>query len=77
MGFFKRLRALAPGASGVSLAERWRAGLGALLAIGLTSALSHWLHTDAAAVWLVAPMGASAVLLLALPSRTRTCGAEA
>ena len=72
MHLFKRLCAFTPGASGVSLVERWRAGLGALLAIGLTSALSHWLHTDVRAVWLVAPMGASAVLLLALPSSPLT-----
>ena len=72
MNLLARLRELSPEASGVSVVERWRTGLGALVAIGLTSVLSHWLQADAASVWLVPPMGASAVLLLALPSSPLT-----
>ena len=44
--------------------ERWRAALGAGLGILLTELLSHALGAPA----LIAPMGASAVLLFALPA---------
>lgn len=67
-----RLRALWPEAHFVGVAEPWRAALGALIAIGLTSALSQWFQPGPAGLWLVAPMGASAVLLLALPSSPLT-----
>lgn len=65
----ERLRSLAPPASSVSLHEKLRATLGALLAVLLTGAFTHVMpgHGPASA-WLVAPMGASAVLLFVLPS---------
>jgi len=66
------LRSLWPEAHAVSQAEPWRAALGAVLAIGLTGLISHGLVPELAPAWLVAPMGASAVLLLALPSSPLT-----
>lgn len=49
--------------------ERWRALLGAGLGICLTALVSRWLMVPAlTATWLVAPMGASAVLLFAAPA---------
>jgi CBS domain-containing membrane protein len=66
------LRSLWPQAPSVSQTEQWRSGLGAVLAIALTGWLSHWLVPEPNWAWLVAPMGASAVLLLALPSSPMT-----
>lgn len=68
-----RLRALGPQPSSVSLHEKLRATLGALLAVLLTGAFTHFMpgHGQASA-WLVAPMGASAVLLFVLPSSPMT-----
>ena len=65
-------RSLWPETTLVSRAEQWRAALGAMLAIALTAWLSHALEPKNTTVWLVAPMGASAVLLLALPSSPLT-----
>ena len=49
--------------------ERWRAFLGASLGILLTALVSRWLLDPAVpATWLVAPMGASAVLVFAAPA---------
>ncbi|SAK91174.1 HPP family protein [Caballeronia fortuita] len=49
--------------------ERLRAGLGALIGIALTGGLAHLLIGDASATpFLIAPMGASAVLLFAVPA---------
>ena len=49
--------------------EWLRGALGALLGIGLTAALCRWLlGADPAAVWLIAPMGATTVLLFAVPA---------
>lgn len=54
----------------VSAGERLRAALGATLGIGITAALAHALATfwHWPLAWLVAPMGASAVLVFALTS---------
>jgi CBS domain-containing membrane protein len=58
-----------PALTSVDRAERLRACVGALLGILLTSWLSAKLGGhQAASVWLIAPMGASAVLLFALPA---------
>jgi CBS domain-containing membrane protein len=67
--FWRAWGALAPA---VSPGEAWRATLGAALAITLTGLLSQWLQPAGSAIWLVAPMGASTVLLLALPSSPLT-----
>jgi len=53
----------------VDARERGRAFLGAGLGIFITALLSRWWGGSAvAATWLVAPMGASAVLVFAVPS---------
>ena len=60
------LHNLLPAKPTVTLAEQLRASAGALAALALAAALSIlWLGN--AAVWLIAPMGASAVLLFCLP----------
>ena len=49
--------------------EQLRAGLGALLGILLTALISRWAATALGlSPWLVAPMGASAVLVFAVPA---------
>jgi CBS domain-containing membrane protein len=49
--------------------ERLRSGLGALLGIALTGVVSHHLLGNASTIpWLIAPMGASAVLLFGVPA---------
>lgn len=49
--------------------ERWRAFLGVSFGIVLTAMVSRWLQGGGApVVWLVAPMGASAVIIFALPA---------
>jgi CBS domain-containing membrane protein len=51
----------------VSLHERWRAALGAGLGVLLVGLLSRSFAPGAMHPWLVAPLGASAVLVFALP----------
>jgi CBS domain-containing membrane protein len=49
--------------------ERLRSGVGALLGIALTGVVSHRLLGNASTIpWLIAPMGASAVLLFGVPA---------
>ncbi|MDQ2149912.1 HPP family protein [Alcaligenaceae bacterium C4P045] len=49
--------------------ERFRAALGAAIGIALTAWLCLWfVGSDATSPWLVAPIGASAVLIFAVPS---------
>ncbi len=48
--------------------ERWRIVVGSAIGILLTGLLSQWLGPAAASAWLVAPIGASAVLVFALPA---------
>ncbi len=63
------LRSLLPSAATVSQAERLRSGTGALLGVLLAGLGSTAiLGATPGAVWLIAPMGASAVLLFALPA---------
>ena len=63
------LRGFVPQRSTVDRFERMRACSGALFGILLTGLLSHaLLPRDVAAFWLIAPMGASAVLLFAVPA---------
>lgn len=53
----------------VDASERWRAFLGAGFGILITALVSRWLVDPAVpATWLVAPMGASAVLVFAVPA---------
>jgi CBS domain-containing membrane protein len=62
------LRALWPAPMHVNTRERARMVLGALLGILLTALVCHALGGNGRAGWLVAPMGASAVLLFCVPS---------
>lgn len=58
-----------PTAAAINPLERIRASCGALLGILLTASISHQILGDASQLpFLIAPMGASAVLLFALPS---------
>ncbi len=52
----------------VSGAERWRAALGAALGLLAAGLLCRWAGLGADQPWLVAPLGASAVLVFAVPS---------
>ncbi|GAB3628685.1 Inosine-5'-monophosphate dehydrogenase [Pandoraea terrae] len=63
------LTGFAPAVAPVRWSERLRAGFGALVGIALTGGSMHWLLGPAASIpWLVAPMGASAVLLFGVPA---------
>jgi CBS domain-containing membrane protein len=73
--FTARLRALWPARPAIDRREKWRASLGAALGILLVAALAaFWLEGslalqhNALALAIVAPIGASAVLVFALPS---------
>lgn len=58
-----------PARASVDVPERVRSCAGALIGILLTGALSTYaMGSTASAVWLMAPMGASAVLLFAVPA---------
>lgn len=64
-----RLRLFAPILAGASLRDRAAASLGALLGIGVTAAMCGLLfHRDVHLPLIVAPVGASAVLLFAVPA---------
>ncbi|MEF7615851.1 HPP family protein [Aquincola sp. MAHUQ-54] len=53
----------------VNAAERWRAVAGAAVGVLFTALVSRWLAgPGAAGPWLVAPLGASAVLVFAVPA---------
>jgi CBS domain-containing membrane protein len=63
------LQSLLPARASVSGRERLRGSAGALIGIALTGFVSAFLHHSAVtALWLMAPMGASAVLLFGVPS---------
>lgn len=61
------LRRLLPVPLTITPQERWRMVVGAAVGILFTAVLSQW-WGSASSVWLVAPVGASAVLVFALPS---------
>jgi len=62
------LRALWPAPVRVDARERWRAFIGAAVGILVAGLLSRWLAgAGGLAPWLVAPIGASAVLVFAVP----------
>jgi CBS-domain-containing membrane protein len=61
------LRLLGWGNDATSHLEKFLAGLGAFAGIGLIYAVTHWLLPSEAAFWVIASMGASAVLLFAVP----------
>ena len=63
------LRALRPAAQPLDALERVRVVLGAGLGLGLTALVSAWLLPHAPGLpWLVAPLGASAVLVFGVPA---------
>ena len=62
------LRTFQPLPMKVDARERIRVVCGALIGIGLTAIFSHWFGGDHASVWLIAPMGASAVLVFGVPA---------
>lgn len=63
------LQAFWPAPVVIDARERWRSVLGALVGMGLTAWLSHGVLADHADhIWLLAPMGASAVLVFAVPA---------
>jgi CBS domain-containing membrane protein len=66
--FFHWLKGFQPAPLNVDLPERGRAVLGALLGILITGVLCRLYANSASAAWLVAPLGASAVLVFALPA---------
>ncbi|MES2584561.1 MAG: HPP family protein [Pseudomonadota bacterium] len=57
-----------PASLSIQTPERWRIVAGAAIGILFTAAASKWLAPMGAVTWLVAPIGASAVLVFALPS---------
>lgn len=63
------LQAFWPAPVMIDARERWRSVLGALVGVGLTAWISHWLlGTHAGSIWMLAPMGASAVLVFGVPA---------
>lgn len=66
---FQWFRSLMPARASVSAGERLRGSVGALIGIALTGFVSAlWIHSPVTALWLMAPMGASAVLLFGVPA---------
>lgn len=76
---FSRLKAsthawwlgLQPAAPSVNAREQWRALLGAGVGILVTALLARWMGTampTGGAAWIAAPLGASAVLVFAVPA---------
>lgn len=69
MSASSRLKLFRPILAGANLRDRMLACTGALVGIGLTGLISGFAATDAQQMlWLVPPMGASAVLLFAVPA---------
>ena len=64
----QRFRVFAPVLAGATLYERLIACAGALVGIGLTSVITGLIHPGAYLPLIVAPMGATAVLLFAVPT---------
>lgn len=54
-------------ANATSHLEKWLSATGALCGIAAIYAVTHWVLPSEAAIWVVASMGASAVLLFAVP----------
>jgi CBS domain-containing membrane protein len=62
------LRGFQPLPMRVDARERARVVAGALFGIGLTAVLGHWFADPSQSVWIIAPMGASAVLVFGVPA---------
>ncbi|MDB5947690.1 MAG: putative rane protein [Ramlibacter sp.] len=62
-------RAFWPAPVSVDARERWRASAGAAIGILFTALVSRWVAgASGSALWMVAPMGASAVLVFCMPA---------
>jgi CBS domain-containing membrane protein len=61
------VRGFRPAPLAIGRVERLRMSIGAFIGIGLTSLLCHVLDVPRGLSWIVAPMGASAVLVFGLP----------
>lgn len=62
-------RAWWPARTRVNARERWRSSLGVALGLLLTGLVCRWwVGADSPALWLIPPLGASAVLVFALPA---------
>lgn len=69
MSDFARIKLFRPILAGATLRDRLLASLGALIGIGLTAFLTAFAAEDTRQLlWIVPPMGASAVLLFAVPA---------
>ncbi|MBS0508012.1 MAG: HPP family protein [Proteobacteria bacterium] len=62
------LRLFKPARVRINQRERWRMVLGLALCIALVALFAHWLGMASSPPWMVASLGASAVLMIALPS---------
>jgi CBS domain-containing membrane protein len=65
---FSWLQSLRPARTRINARERWRIVLGAFLGVLVAGGLSHLAGGADVLPWLVAPMGASAVLVFGVPS---------
>lgn len=64
----QRLSAWMPDAPGIGWRETFRAGAGAFFGIVVAGLFGQWLPGDGVLPWLIAPVGASAVLVFAVPA---------
>lgn len=62
------LRTFQPLPMKVDARERVRVVIGAAFGIGLTAVLSHWFASESTSMWMIATMGASAVLVFGVPA---------
>ncbi|MBB3178930.1 HPP family protein [Variovorax sp. Sphag1AA] len=60
-------RAWIPGPTSANAQERLRATIGAGVGLLFTALICHWVGISSSVPWLIAPIGASAVLVFALP----------
>lgn len=64
----KTWQAWLPADVSISRKERWRAVAGAVLGMAFAALLSSYLGSSGGTLWLMAPLGASAVLVFAVPT---------
>ena len=66
--WLEQLQAFRPAPLAINRQERVRVVLGAAVGIAFTALISHWLALPGSAGWIIAPMGASAVLVFGVPA---------